>query len=188
MAAKPTVTQEEKMRSVFLPSRVSAVETPLGALQREADRLVADFERALPLPRAAALVPRVDVEVTDQNVVVTAELPGLEAKDVDIRLRDDVLVIQGEKQEKREDKEGSMQRIERRYGTFTRVIELPVEVSPEQVEASFENGVLRIELKRATKDDGRTRKIEVKSSSGTAGGNGKTSNGGSAATERTQAA
>jgi len=95
--------------------------------------------------------PRVDIAEDDENVYVTAELPGVKKEDIKLSIQDDVLTIKGEK--KREDKEvkKNYYRAERCYGSFSRSFTLPVEVDSEKVDARFEDGVLHIELPKLTK-------------------------------------
>jgi HSP20 family protein len=89
-------------------------------------------------------------------VVVTAELPGVTRDDVTLNLRDDVLTLEG----KREPENGNWQRRERAYGTFSRAVQLPFRIDPDEVQARFDNGVLEVELERLEAD--RPKKIEIR--------------------------
>jgi HSP20 family protein len=89
-------------------------------------------------------VPPVEVAVRDNNFVVSAELPGLSDEDVTVEIRDDAIVIQGERQFEREEDQGGIRRTERRYGRFYREIPLPDGADPEQATAEINNGVLQI--------------------------------------------
>jgi HSP20 family protein len=91
-------------------------------------------------------VPRLDVSETDKVIEVSADLPGLDKKDIDISLENDVLVIKGERKEEFKETDKHVHRMERRYGAFYRSLRLPVEVKSDAIEASFKNGVLKITL------------------------------------------
>jgi len=93
--------------------------------------------------------PAVNVSETEKQITVDAELPGLEAKDVNVSLENDSLVITGEKKFEGEEKKKNYHRIERSYGSFTRTVPLPAKVSPKGVKARFEKGVLHVTLAKA---------------------------------------
>lgn len=93
--------------------------------------------------------PVVNVSETDKELRVDAELPGLEAKDVDVSLEGDALVIKGEKKFEEEKKKDNFHRIERSYGTFTRTVPLPCTVDAKGITAKFEKGVLHVVLPKA---------------------------------------
>ncbi|OIN99840.1 MAG: heat-shock protein Hsp20 [Desulfovibrionaceae bacterium CG1_02_65_16] len=93
--------------------------------------------------------PVVNVSEAEKEIKVEAELPGLEAKDVEMRLENGALVITGEKKFEDEEKKDSYHRIERSYGKFTRAVPLPCKVAEEGVKARFEKGVLRVTLPKA---------------------------------------
>lgn len=122
---------------------------PFSAFRGEMDRLVDAFfgsRSALPTPDlrvgGIALVPEVDVTEDDKAVTVTAELPGLSDKDVEVSLHDGVLTLKGEKREEKTDADARV--TERRYGRFQRSFRLPDGVEEAGVSASFDNGVLKI--------------------------------------------
>ncbi|WP_108660148.1 Hsp20/alpha crystallin family protein [Acuticoccus kandeliae] len=128
---------------------------PFISLQREIERVFSDFNRGWPSvnfdwPRVA--VPRMDIVEKDGRIEMTAELPGLEEKDVDIEVNDNILTIKGEKKTEREEKQGdNCYLTERSYGTFTRAIELPEGVDPNDVKASMAKGVLTITVPKPAK-------------------------------------
>jgi HSP20 family protein len=140
-------------------------------LQREVDRLFEEFSRGLPMfatPAMMNIVPSVDVAETDKEIEITAELPGLERKDVDISLEDDVLTIRGEKktesvQDNKKDKGSDNKNYhlsERSYGMFYRVLQLPPGIDPSTVKATMSNGVLKIAIPKPARTQ--AKKIEVK--------------------------
>jgi len=97
----------------------------------------------------AEAYPVVNVSETDKEIAVDAELPGLEAKDVDVSLQNDALVITGEKKFEGEEKKDNYHRIERSYGKFTRAVPLPAKVNAKGIKARFEKGVLHVALPKA---------------------------------------
>lgn len=94
----------------------------------------------------AAFLPAVDISEDEHNITLQAEIPGVTEKDLNITLDNNVLTISGERKFKEEEKKDNFHRIERRYGKFTRSFTLPVGVDPQNVNATFENGVLTVTL------------------------------------------
>ncbi len=92
---------------------------PFDGLQREVERLFDDFSRGYATPRTQDLTPSIDVTETDKEVEITAELPGLEEKDVQVNVADNLLTIRGEKKAEREDKNKDYHVVERSYGSFS---------------------------------------------------------------------
>ena len=154
---KPSAMQDRSVES-----------DPFLAMQRRMNRLFDDFMAPLPglLPyedMGASFTPRVDVEEDEKGVRVTAELPGMDARDIDISIHRDVLTLRGEKSSEHEEKKGQYHRIERSYGSFERQIPLGVEVDAEKVAADYRNGVLTVTLPKPAEQATKTRRIEVKS-------------------------
>ena len=118
-----------------------------------------------------------NVSETDKEIRITAELPGVTEQDIDISLDDDVLTIRGEKKFERKDDKENFHFVERSYGTFQRSLRLPFPVDPEQVQASFENGVLTVTVPKTGRQE-RSRRIQVQgrvaSGQAAAGGTGQT--------------
>jgi HSP20 family protein len=136
-----------------------------GSLQREVDRLFDEFAQGFGALAAAgngSIMPSMDVGETDKEFVITAELPGLERKDVEISLEGNVLTIRGEKkiETSPDDKNKNVHVSERSYGVFYRVIELPASVDPSSVQATMSNGVLKITIPKPAR--AASKKIEVK--------------------------
>lgn len=143
--------------------------SPLSGLGPGFDRLFDELMRGFELApfgtdveSASGFAPRLDVTETDKEVRVTAELPGLEAKDFELDLHGDVLTIKGEKRVETEDKGRGYS--ERAYGTFHRTIQLPTEVDVDKVSADYRNGVLTVTLPKPPEASEQSRRIEVKSS------------------------
>ena len=127
------------------------------------DFLGSDFPRLARFPWNGGFSPNMDVVETDQQFEVTAELPGMDDKDVEVTLADGVLTVRGEKRSetREEDKDRDHYHLERSYGVFRRSFQLPPEVDAEQVSASFDKGVLKIALGKKKAAESATRKIEV---------------------------
>lgn len=120
----------------------------LGTLQREVNRVFDQMFGGMAAPPLAGFAPSVEMKETEQGVVVTAELPGMDEKEVEVALEGDLLTLSGEKrQEKTEDKEG-VHISERSYGSFSRSLRLPWAADPAQASASFDKGVLTVTLQR----------------------------------------
>ena len=144
-------------------SAVASWTDPFVSLQQEIERLFDDFGMRFGPSRngpAETLAPRIDVAETDKAIELTAELPGLEEKDVDINLADNVLTIKGEKRSQREEKDKNYRLVERNYGSFSRSFELPPGVKGEAIQASISKGVLTVTIPKP--EPSLTRKIEVK--------------------------
>ncbi len=105
------------------------------------------------------LSPRIDISETDAAYKIEAELPGINQKEIDVKIDNNILTIKGKKEDIKEEKEKNYHLRERYYGAFQRSISLPNNIEPEKIKASFENGVLNISV---PKNDKRTpRKIEI---------------------------
>lgn len=132
-------------------------------LRREMDHLWDDFfgpgRRALQ-PLEAEWVPVVDVSETADKVVVKAEVPGIDAKDINISVSGDVLTIKGEKKTEREEKEENYHLVERSYGSFSRSLTLPAAADVDKIEASYQNGVLTVTCPK--KEEVKPKTIEIK--------------------------
>lgn len=146
-------------------------ESPVMAIQNEMNRMFDQFFNdpftllSVPSLRSVAdFMPRIDVSETDTAMQVTAELPGMDEKDIQLSLENDSLIISGEKKNDIEEKGKNFHRVERSYGSFQRVIPLVSEVQSDKVEATFKNGVLNISLPKTPAAAKQTHKIAIKSS------------------------
>lgn len=133
---------------------------PFSALHREVDRLFEEFTRGFPSLGKFDLMPSTDVTETDKEIEVTAELPGLEDKDVEINYADGVLTIRGEKKAEKEEKNKTRHVIERSYGSFSRTLDLPAGVDPNKIRATINKGVLKVIVEKPAAKE--VKKIEVK--------------------------
>ena len=101
--------------------------------------------------RECKFLPEANLVETDKAVEVTVELPGMKPEDVKVEIKENALWVTGEKKEEKEEKGKMFHRVERRVGMFRRVFQLPVEVTEEQVDARFAEGVLKITLPKTVK-------------------------------------
>jgi len=114
------------------------------------ERLFDDMWRSVgAAPVAASFSPRLDVVENEGEVLVSAELPGLDEKDFAIEVHGNVLALKGEKKTEHADRKGAWHWTERSYGSFRRVIELPVDVDSNKASAAFKNGILTVTLPKA---------------------------------------
>ena len=151
---------------------------PFENLRREVDRLFDDFrlgswrsqfERTLfdvePFWRTEVgwgKAPAVDVAETDKGYEVTAELPGMDEKNIEVKLADDVLTIKGEKKEETEEKKKDYYVSERRFGSFQRSFTVPAGVDADKIETRFTNGILTVKLPKSAQTQKNEKKIEIK--------------------------
>jgi HSP20 family protein len=132
-------------------------------IRREMDRLWDSFLEGRPMRRAeesGEWLPSLDVSETKNDVVIKAELPGMDPKDIDISLANGFLTIKGEKKHEKEEKEENYHLVERSYGSFTRSVRLPREVQSDKISASFKNGVLRVTLPKS--EEAKKKEIKIK--------------------------
>lgn len=130
----------------------------VAALRHEMDRLFDRmWEGELPaLPGLAEWAPAVDVSETKDAIVVKAEIPGIDPKEIALALHENVLTIKGQKTEAKEERDTQYYRKERVYGGFTRSLRLPAPVDAGRVTATFKNGVLTVTLPKAPSATGTT--------------------------------
>jgi len=141
---------------------------PFASFRREMDRLFDDFwsDRRLPSPlgqfgQFGANWPSLDFEETENEYRVTAELPGLEEKDVNLELRDNALIISGEKRSQTEEGDKSRRVSERFYGRVERVIPYDTETDPDKVAATFKSGVLMVTIPKNQNARSKGRRIQI---------------------------
>ncbi len=108
--------------------------------------------------------PSVDIYENKDQIVLEAELPGMRPEDVDISIENNVLTIHGERKFEKKDEQDNFHRVERSYGSFTRSFTLPPTVTSENVDASFDNGVLKLTM--AKREEAKPRRIEIKAGGG----------------------
>ncbi|MBR0785324.1 Hsp20/alpha crystallin family protein [Bradyrhizobium iriomotense] len=158
------------------PAFASEAWRPFETLRKEVDRLFEDFGgddfwrrpfRSLAgfernLAQKLASTPAVDVAESDKAYEITAELPGMDEKDIEVNVANDGLTIKGEKRVEKEEQQKDYYVSERRYGSFERYFRLPEDVEADKIEASFKNGVLKVTLPKTAEAQKPAKKIEVK--------------------------
>ena len=151
---------------------------PFESFRREVDRLFDDFSSGVwrspfgrsffdiePFRRAEtafASVPAVDVTQSDKGYEITAELPGMEDKDIEVKLANGVLTLRGEKRDEKEEKNKDYYVRERSFGSFERSFQVPEDVDADKVNASFKKGVLTVMLPKSAQAQKAEKKIEIK--------------------------
>jgi HSP20 family protein len=161
-----------------MPSSTLQTWRPFESLRRDVDRLFDDFSGGMwrspfgrsffdlePFRRGEGTfgaVPAVDVTQTDKGYEITAELPGMAEKDIDVKLANGVLTIRGEKRDEKEEKNKDYYVRERSFGSFERSFQLPEDVDADKINASFNKGVLTIMVPRSAQAQRAEKKIEVK--------------------------
>jgi HSP20 family protein len=146
------------------------LEGPFRTLHSQIDRLFEDFTRGFEMEpfrgfgAPEAFWPAVNVTEDETSVKVSAELPGLDEKDLEVLVEGETLVLKGEKKEEAEKKTGEYVYTERSYGSFRRVIPLPAEIKADKIEATFKKGVLHVTLPKAESAASKRKKIPVKAS------------------------
>lgn len=164
-------------------SRLETLWQPLAAFREEMDRLFDNFWRGFGPGRPARRIgaelqplwrfetsfgmaaPAIDVVEAEKEYRITAELPGMDIRQVELSVSDDMLTIKGEKKEEREEKAENYYLSERRFGSFQRSFQLPSGVDRNRVEAKYEKGVLTVTLPKTAEAAARQKKIEIKQSS-----------------------
>ena len=128
------------------------------------DNFFGDFALSSPLTSELAMEfnPRVNVTEDENGVYLSAELPGMDEKDIELSVTDDAITIKGEKKQENEDKSKNYYRSERSWGSFQRSIALPEHVDTDKAEAAFEKGVLTITLPKVETEKSKAKKIAIK--------------------------
>jgi HSP20 family protein len=161
------------------PTRSLAEWRPFDSLRRDIDRLFDDFwlgpSWRSPLARRLAdaepfwrsevtwsKAPAVDVAETENGYEVTAELPGIEERNIDVKVADGILTIKAEKQEEREEKKKDYYVSERHYGSFQRSFTVPTGVDTDKIDAHFKNGILTVNMPKSVQAQKSEKKIEIK--------------------------
>ena len=161
----------EKKESTAVTRSGNGGFSSLFSMRDQFDRMFDSMMRGWPTPWRDAprldlgkfdFAPRVDTAETDAAYEVTAELPGVEEKDVKISIENDVLSISGEKKSEREEKKKDYVLSERSYGSFKRAFTLPDNVDVEKIAAKYEKGVLKVTLPKTTPSPAKHREIPIK--------------------------
>ena len=129
------------------------------ALQNRMNSLFREMNEGDNPLTTASFVPAVDIYEDSKKVVLKLEVPGMEEKDLDIRVENNTLTVKGERKFEKDEKEENFHRIERRYGTFFRSFSLPSTVDTENVQANYSAGILKLELSK--KPEAQPKQIKV---------------------------
>lgn len=173
----PQASQGSQTSRTPAPMRRSGLD-PFQSFRNEMDRMFDQFWRGFGAPAmrrgfetepfwqrdggSALSTPAVDVAEDEKAYHITAELPGLADKDIEVNLSDDILTISGEKRDEREEKEKNYHFSERRYGSFRRSFVVPQGIDRDRIEANFKNGILALTLPKTQDAITRQKKIEIK--------------------------
>lgn len=133
-------------------------------LQEEMDRLFSNLLFDLPPVRyydGGVWNPRVDISETEDEFVITAEIPGAKKEDLKVTVKDNVLTLQGEKRQEKETKEADYHVVERRFGSFLRSFTLPAGIEPDKIKARYEDGILRVTLPKSEEVKPKEIKVEI---------------------------
>jgi HSP20 family protein len=114
---------------------------------------------------SSTFAPAVDVYEDEHTVTLKVEVPGIDEKDIDIRLENNTLTVHGERKIEKEEKEENYRRVERQYGSFTRTFTLPPTVDAEKVSASYDKGVLKVALPKKAEAKPKQIKVNIGSAS-----------------------
>ncbi|MBL8908144.1 MAG: Hsp20/alpha crystallin family protein [Rhizobiales bacterium] len=135
----------------------------LDTLHDEINRVFREFSRGWPGPAFPGGVGlSLDVAETDKALEITAEIPGVDAKDIDVSIANGILTIKGEKRSQRDEKTKDYQLVERSFGSFQRAVSLPFDADPQKIEAKFDKGVLSISVPKPPEVAAKVQKIAVK--------------------------
>jgi HSP20 family protein len=141
-------------------SAARSASNPFFALQHEIDRLFEGLARNFAGFPSGDVMPNMDLSETDEEIEITAELPGLEEKDIQLNVADNVLTIRGEKKNEREETQKDYHMVERSYGSFTRSVQLPDGVNPDNIKAVIAKGVLKVTVPKPAPSQ--SKKIDIK--------------------------
>jgi len=133
---------------------------PFTALQQEIDRLFEGFSRGFAGFPSRELMPSMDISETEKEIEITTELPGLEEKDIQLNVSNNVLTIRGEKRNEREETKKDYHLVERSYGSFTRSVQLPDGASADGIKAEMSKGVLKVTVPKPA--PAQSKKIDIK--------------------------
>jgi len=133
----------------------------LNTLQNRVNSLFQDYGRSNQeeLTTSGSFVPAVDVYDDEHKVILKLEVPGVKQEDLDVQVENQTLTVRGQRTFEKEEKEENFQRIERRYGSFSRSFTLPNTIDTQSVKADYENGILKIEL--AKREEAKPKQIKV---------------------------
>jgi len=136
----------------------------VAALHNRVNSLFRDFNDGESSLTTTNFIPAVDIYEDEKRIVLKLEVPGIPEKDLDVTVENNTLVVKGERKFEKEEKEENFHRIERRYGGFSRAFTLPTTVETESIDAKYENGVIKLELKKKAEAQPKQIKVNVNKS------------------------
>lgn len=149
---------------------------PLLSLHREMDRWFDDAFKSFGMPSmtsslasanwpgatmSTAFKPRIDISADAENYQIALDVPGMNESDLSLEIKDDVLIIKGQKEERKEDKDKHYYRVERSYGSFQRTLALPDDAASDEISANLEKGVLKLEIPRRETENREVKRISI---------------------------
>lgn len=161
------LTREEPNFSPRMWPELARREYPPGDFHQQFDRLFDQALRNIPaMPEwgesmSQALRPQLDIKEGQDHYAITVEMPGVDKEDVEVEVKEDTLIIRGEKKQETEKQDEKYHRIERRYGSFQRMLALPEDAQGGEVAASFKDGVLTVTVPRNKNHEPERKKITI---------------------------
>lgn len=168
MKSAVAIKEDKKQEAARVPMADDT--SAFNKLRHEMNRMFDDFSSGFTFGRTpsfklleplADFHPKVNMQDAEKEVVVTAELPGVDMKDIEVSVTDSQLTIKGEKHEEKEESKKGYYRMERSYGSFYRKLPLPCEVNKENISATYKNGVLNISLPKTEKAIKEEKKVAI---------------------------
>ncbi|NLX18704.1 MAG: Hsp20/alpha crystallin family protein [Desulfobulbus sp.] len=156
-------------KSGYFPERYY---DPTLSIHRDIDRLFDQFFHGFGVPAfgrhrewpgidSGMLKPKIDLAASDDEYLLTVEIPGVDEKDVSIDITGNTMTVRGEKRQEKEEKEKDYYRIERSYGSFQRVLSLPEDVDQDAIKAGFKNGILSVTMPRKAVQKGEVKQVTI---------------------------
>lgn len=176
---QPGVPTTQQQQAGGLPSNAAQRWDPFFDLRAQMDRVfdsfmsafqpfstmrpmgMGEFMRPMMMGMGTEMSPRVDITESEDSLVVTADLPGLDERDIDVTVANGILSLKGEKRSERDERKQNYHLMERSYGTFQRSFRLPDTVDAEKIDARFDKGVLTITVPKTEAGKAQVRRIQV---------------------------
>ncbi|MBU2511025.1 Hsp20/alpha crystallin family protein [bacterium] len=166
MALKDLVLWNRKNNAIEKRDSLSPFDSFHREVNRMFDEVFGDFgsfpSTFFGKDRFSSFSPSINVSEGEKSIEVSAELPGMEEKDIEVVLKNRVLTIKGEKKSEEKKEEKEFYKVERSFGSFQRSIQIPDEIEVDKIKASFKNGVLQVTLPKSESAQKKVRRIEVK--------------------------
>lgn len=171
MSWKDLITWNRKKEDSQVPIHRSETKSeahPAERFHHDMNRLFDDFFKDFGWPTSSlsrewgtSFSPSINVSEGDKSIEISAELPGMDEKDIQVSLTKDILTIKGEKKQEKEEKNKEYYHVERSYGSFQRSLQLPCEIEADKIKADFKKGVLNIKIPKSKEAQEKIKKIEI---------------------------